>query len=175
MTIDGAAPRAPHHQRLLLICSSRLANFRSHTAVDGRIPLYGFGCKQSAGHSVFPFHSSHGALCVGIEDVLKTYAAVIPTVTLAGPTSFAPIIDKAVEHVKQDFEFTLLMILADGQVTAVKETEDAIIAASKYPLSIVCIGEYAAYLVRCPRCCMAGVAEAVIGPTGVAVRSCDPY
>ena len=34
----------------------------------------------------------------------------------------------------------MLLIVADGQVTAVKETEAAIVEASKYPIAIVVVG-----------------------------------
>lgn len=113
--------------------------------------------------------------CAGLDEVLATYARVIPSVPLAGPTSFAPLIRKAMEHVKKEKEkcLTVLVIIAgkvsptclpsslcrlmhrpvgsipltccapcfaDGQVTAVKETETAIVEASRYPLSIICVG-----------------------------------
>jgi E3 ubiquitin-protein ligase RGLG len=75
-----------------------------------------------------------------MDGVLAAYAARIPTVTLAGPTSFAPIIRAALGHVKKKRDFTILLILADGQVTSVRDTEAAIVDASRYPLSIVVVG-----------------------------------
>jgi E3 ubiquitin-protein ligase RGLG len=116
--------------------STELARFDK----DGKIPVYAFGDKSSSDRSVFPFHTKPEG-CDGFDDVLRAYAARIPTVTLAGPTSFGPIIRKAVEHVKQDKSgFTILVILADGQVTAVRDTEQALVHASHVPLSIVCVG-----------------------------------
>ncbi len=106
---------------------------------------------------------------------------------LAGPTSFKPIIDKAIEIVERQRGYHILWILCDGQVTHERETistciiippfcisnwfvlcvllvrpsvytlhafpqiaravcclylsvAEAIVEASKYPLSIICIG-----------------------------------
>jgi hypothetical protein len=59
---------------------------------------------------------------------------------MSGPTSFAPIIRKAIDIVKVNKSYHILLIICDGAVTNIKDTKDAIIEASKYPLSIVCIG-----------------------------------
>jgi hypothetical protein len=106
---------------------------------DGLIPLYGFGCSKTQEHSVFSFKPNEEP-CLGVEHAIEVYREVMPTVTLAGPTSFAPIIKKAMEIVKKDKQFTIVLIIADGQVTAVKETEAAIVEASKLPIAIICIG-----------------------------------
>ena len=65
-----------------------------------------------------------------------------PRIKLQGGTSFAPAIRKAIELVKEDFEFTICLIIADGCVSAncLKESEDAVVEASNYPISIITIG-----------------------------------
>ncbi|KAF3328193.1 E3 ubiquitin-protein ligase RGLG2-like isoform X3 [Carex littledalei] len=67
-----------------------------------------------------------------------------------GPTSFAPIIDKAVDIViRSGYLYHVLLIIADGQVTASESenlsyqeecTKAAIQKASNFPLSIVLVG-----------------------------------
>ena len=112
-----------------------------HLDVDNLIPVYGFGDKTSADISVFSFAENlPNKVCEGFEEVLECYKKRIPQVPLAGPTSFAPIIRMAIQHIQKFYTFTILLILADGQVTSVQETEAAIVEASKYPLSIICIG-----------------------------------
>lgn len=76
----------------------------------------------------------------GIDQVIHQYRAVTPCVELSGPTSFAPLIEKAINIVKESGEYHILLIISDGCVSDVKTTHQAIVKASKYPLSIICIG-----------------------------------
>jgi len=63
------------------------------------------------------------------------------TMTMSGPTSFAPIINRAIDIVYQLKSYHILLIIADGAIDEGKqETIDAIVKASHYPLSIICIG-----------------------------------
>eukprot|EP00961_Rhodomonas_salina_P210706 2845067-Rhodomonas_salina.2 len=65
-----------------------------------------------------------------------------PTLHLAGPTNFAPVIHKTIETVKEERAYHILVIIADGQIShcCEEETKRAIVEASKYPISIVVIG-----------------------------------
>ncbi|MCL7037491.1 hypothetical protein MKW94_010059 [Papaver nudicaule] len=89
----------------------------------------------------------------GVEEVLERYRELVPQVRLAGPTSFAPIIETAIDIVENSGRrYHVLLIFADGQVTRSCDTEvgdlsrqeqetiDAIVKASAYPLSIVLVG-----------------------------------
>jgi hypothetical protein len=124
------------YQQVISLIGRTLAKFDE----DGLIPVYGFGDLTTKDRSVFGFYENRP--CRGVDEILTRYTEVTPTRTLSGPTSFAPLINKAVEVVKQSGrgEYHILIIIADGQVTSEQETIDAIVKASKFPLSIVMIG-----------------------------------
>ncbi|KAK7387542.1 hypothetical protein VNO78_28425 [Psophocarpus tetragonolobus] len=119
---------------------------------DNLIPCFGFGDASTHDQDVFSFYSEE-RFCNGFEEVLTRYRQIIPYLKLAGPTSFAPIIEMAMTIVEQSGgQYHVLLIIADGQVTRSidtqhgnlspqeKNTIDAIVKASEYPLSIVLVG-----------------------------------
>ena len=106
---------------------------------DHLIPTYGFGDITTKDRAVFSFNT--GELpCRGAQQVLDRYAQIVPSTQLSGPTSFAPAIDKAIEIVKREKSYHILVIIADGQVTNERTTRDAIVRAANYPLSIIVVG-----------------------------------
>ncbi|GAB5360033.1 hypothetical protein AAMO2058_000592700 [Amorphochlora amoebiformis] len=107
---------------------------------DSRIPVFGFGDAKTQDHSVFPLSDCKDGLCNGIPEVLKRYAEITPELKLSGPTSFEPLIEKAIEIVSEKGSYHILLIIADGQVNNVRDTSRAIVKASEYPLSIVMVG-----------------------------------
>ncbi|KAK9276803.1 hypothetical protein L1049_006339 [Liquidambar formosana] len=101
---------------------------------------------------VFSFYPDE-RFCNGFEEVLTRYREIVPHLRLAGPTSFAPIIEMAMTIVEQNNgQYHVLVIIADGQVTRSTDTKpgqlspqeqktiDAIVRASEYPLSIILVG-----------------------------------
>lgn len=106
---------------------------------DGMIPAFYFGDAATTDRRA---EQLGAGACNGFDEVLQRYRATIPRLTLSGPTSFAPIIDKAIELVKRTREYTILLIIADGQVDGrcKDETEAAIVRASAHPLSILIVG-----------------------------------
>jgi E3 ubiquitin-protein ligase RGLG len=76
----------------------------------------------------------------GRPQVLQAYGRTAAQVTLMGPTTFAPLIRKAIDIVRETKTFHVLLIIADGQVDNKQDTIDAIVDASQHPLSIVMIG-----------------------------------
>ncbi len=106
---------------------------------DQYVPVYGFGDHLTADKKVFAFHSYHQPL-VGKQSVLQQYREILPRIQLAGTTSFAPMIYEAVDLVKQSGKYHVLLIIADGAVTEMQKTIDAVMYASNFPLSIVIVG-----------------------------------
>ena len=89
--------------------------------------------------TVFPFFPDERP-CHGVQEILLRYTEVAPHVNMSGPTSFAALVNKAVEIVQKTKQYHILIIIADGQVTSVNETAQANTRASNFPLSIVMVG-----------------------------------
>ncbi|GFS36633.1 Ca(2)-dependent phospholipid-binding protein (copine) family [Actinidia rufa] len=101
---------------------------------------------------VFSFHNDHSP-CHGFEEVLADYKKIVPNLRLSGPTSYAPVVEAAIDIVERSGgQYHVLVIIADGQVTRSVNTGDgelspqegktinSIVNASFYPLSIVLVG-----------------------------------
>ncbi|KAL8170794.1 hypothetical protein V2J09_022598 [Rumex salicifolius] len=119
---------------------------------DSLIPCFGFGDATTHDQNVFSFYPDHRP-CNGFEEALIRYREILPYLKLSGPTSFAPVINAAVDIVESsNGQYHVLVIIADGQVTRGPDiqhgrfspqeqaTIDSIVAASHYPLSIVLVG-----------------------------------
>ncbi|KAJ6737293.1 COPINE FAMILY PROTEIN 1 [Salix viminalis] len=119
---------------------------------DNLIPCFGFGDASTHDKYVFSFYPDNRP-CNGLEEALTRYREIVPHLNLSGPTSFAPIIDAAIDIVKKSGgQYHVLVIIADGQVTRNPDippgrfspqehaTVNSIVAASKYPLSIILVG-----------------------------------
>jgi len=107
---------------------------------DNIIPTYGFGDLRTKDKSVFPLHDPQTQGLEGFEQVIEAYHRVVPTLKFSGPTSFAPLIEKAIEHTQRDGGYHILLIIADGQVTNADANIAAIVRASHFPLSIIMVG-----------------------------------
>mmetsp|Transcript_47093 Transcript_47093/g.111001 ORF Transcript_47093/g.111001 Transcript_47093/m.111001 type:complete len:278 (+) Transcript_47093:434-1267(+) len=131
---DTTGPPNPY-QTVISIVGRTLEAFDD----DRLIPAFGFGDTFTTDKKCFPFFPDRRP-CTGFQEVLERYNYIAPGVQLAGPTNFAPIIWEAISIVKEEHSYHILVIIADGQVTNRQETENAIIKASDYPLSIIVIG-----------------------------------
>ncbi|GMP26427.1 hypothetical protein CsSME_00002865 [Camellia sinensis var. sinensis] len=110
------------------------------------IKLSGFKKKHGLGFSIW--YQSLVRPVTGGPFVQLVYVMV-----QEGPTSFAPIIDAAIDIVERsNGQYHVLVIVADGQVTRNSDTPpgrfssqeqatvNSIVAASQYPLSIILVG-----------------------------------
>jgi E3 ubiquitin-protein ligase RGLG len=136
------------YEKAIAIIGKTLSTFDD----DNLIPCFGFGDSTTHDKHVFSFNSDHRP-CDGFEEALLRYRTIVPHLRLAGPTSFAPIINAAVDIVEESGgQYHVLIIIADGQVTRSVDVADgqqspqeqatveAIVNASSYPLSIVLVG-----------------------------------
>nr|DAD23818.1 TPA_asm: hypothetical protein HUJ06_025281 [Nelumbo nucifera] len=142
----GESPN-PYEQAISII-GRTLSSFDE----DNLIPCFGFGDASTHDQEVFSFYPDNRP-CNGFEEALTRYRELVPQLHLAGPTSFAPIIETAIGIVENSGgQYHVLLIIADGQVTRSVDTEygqlspqeddtiNAIVKASEYPLSIVLVG-----------------------------------
>ncbi|XP_004247214.1 E3 ubiquitin-protein ligase RGLG3 [Solanum lycopersicum] len=119
---------------------------------DNLIPCFGFGDATTHDQHVFSFYPDHRP-CDGFEEALTRYKEIVPYLKLSGPTSFAPIVNAAIDIVEaNNGQYHVLVIIADGQVTRSLDTPhgslspqeqatvNSIVAASEYPLSIILVG-----------------------------------
>lgn len=138
----------PYQQVLDIMCPA-LRQFDD----DGMIPAYGFGDNHTTNRGVFSLmqdSAGRDAPCYELEGVKGAYDVVVQryndgdrTYRMSGPTSFAPMIRKAIEIVQRERSYHILIIVCDGAIDSKADEEatiQAIIDASHYPLSIICIG-----------------------------------
>ncbi|KAJ3688729.1 hypothetical protein LUZ61_017893 [Rhynchospora tenuis] len=136
------------YEQAITIVGKALAPFDE----DNLIPCFGFGDATTHDYGVFSFHADNSP-CHGFEEVLACYRKIVPHLKLSGPTSFAPVVEAAVDIVERSGgQYHVLVIIADGQVTRSvdtsagelspqeKKTIDSIVMASNYPLSIILVG-----------------------------------
>jgi hypothetical protein len=133
--VAAGADRNPYERAIATIART-LAPFDE----DGLIPAYVFGDVETKNTCVKSLRPD-GRVCRGLDEVLTTYRTEAPKWMLSGPTCFAPAIRKAMKIVKDSGnQFHVLVIIADGQVTVMEKTVQALREASSLPLAIVVIG-----------------------------------
>ncbi len=126
-------------------CCGVISNYDS----DQLFPVFGYGAKvdpkiDTVSHC-FPVNMTNDPNIFKVEGILSSYRTLIqnPSVKLHGPTHFAPIIKictQLAKNVKSSMSYSILMILTDGMINDWEDTVDAIVEASKIPLSIIIIG-----------------------------------
>jgi E3 ubiquitin-protein ligase RGLG len=132
-------PQWPNpYQQAITIISRTLAPFDA----DQKYPVFGFGDTNTQDKSVFDISLGEG-YCTGVEQVMQAYKAILPSIKMDGPTSFAPAIEKALNIVHaSNGSYHLLIIITDGFITEDLESlNKAVLAkASLFPLSIIIVG-----------------------------------
>lgn len=126
-------------------CVSTIANYDT----DQQFPVFGYGAKVDPKNDqvshCFPINMTNDPNIFQVKGILDCYRNCIQnsTIKLHGPTHFAPIIKlctQIAKNVKNYSTYSILMILTDGMINDWEETTDAVVEASKYPLSIIIVG-----------------------------------
>uniref|UniRef100_A0A8C3GAR9 Copine-3 n=1 Tax=Cyclopterus lumpus TaxID=8103 RepID=A0A8C3GAR9_CYCLU len=109
---------------------------------DKLFPAFGFGAKLPPDYQV----SSPTNQSQRIDGIIEAYRMVMPQLKLSGPTNFSPIINHVASIAAQGAQsnsasqYFVLLILTDGEITDLDQTRDAIVRASRLPLSIIIVG-----------------------------------
>ncbi|GBG84778.1 hypothetical protein CBR_g39155 [Chara braunii] len=82
---------------------------------------------------------------MGVQGVLEAYEKARNVVSLAGPTLFTPVITRSSQmaeaHMREGrLKYSVLLIITDGIINDMESTMDALVAASRLPLSILIVG-----------------------------------
>ncbi|XP_039194015.1 copine-6 [Crotalus tigris] len=117
---------------------------------DKRFPAFGFGARIppdfEVSHDFAINFDPKNPECEKILGVIEAYKRCLPQIELYGPTNVAPIISKvagpAAEEEKsgRPTKYRVLLILTDGVVSDMPEACDAVVRASRLPLSIIIVG-----------------------------------
>ncbi|XP_066483153.1 copine-6 [Tiliqua scincoides] len=117
---------------------------------DKQFPAFGFGARVppdfEVTHDFAINFDPENPKCERISGVIEAYKRCLPQIQLYGPTNVAPIINKvaapAAEEEKTQLptKYRVLLILTDGVVSDMPEACDAVVRASRLPLSIIIVG-----------------------------------
>lgn len=87
----GARERSSQQQNPYEYVLENICETMSAFDDDNHIPCYGFGDVTTRNQKVFSFKNDQQP-CYGLQEVRALYRNLLPNISLAGPTSFAPII-----------------------------------------------------------------------------------
>uniref|UniRef100_F6YK89 Copine 3 n=1 Tax=Monodelphis domestica TaxID=13616 RepID=F6YK89_MONDO len=117
---------------------------------DKMFPAFGFGAQIPPQWQVsheFPLNfNSESPFCNGIQGIIDAYRTCLPQIRLYGPTNFSPIINHvarfaaAATQQQTASQYFVLLIITDGVITDLDQTRQAIVNASKLPMSIIIVG-----------------------------------
>ncbi|XP_072259747.1 copine-1 isoform X2 [Pyxicephalus adspersus] len=117
---------------------------------DKLFPAFGFGAQVppnwQVSHEFALNFNPTNPYCSGVQGIVDAYRQALPQVRLYGPTNFSPIINHVIRFAaaaaqqKTAAQYFVLLIITDGEITDLNDTRNAIVQASKLPLSIIIIG-----------------------------------
>lgn len=113
---------------------------------DKLFPALGFGARMSDGsvHHEFALNfNPSNPFCSGVDGVLQAYYTSLKNVQLYGPTNFSPVINHVARFataIQDGSQYFVLLIITDGIITDMQQTQQAIVNASRLPMSIIIVG-----------------------------------
>jgi hypothetical protein len=119
--------------------------------LDGNVPCYGYGAQMPTGQVAhcFALNGNPAAPgCAGVPGIVAAYRQALTTVRLSGPTCFSPVISAACDMAQATLrdppnaplKYFILLIITDGEIMDMDQTLNAIVRASRLPLSLIIVG-----------------------------------
>lgn len=117
---------------------------------DKLFPALGFGAQLPPDWKVhhdfaLNFNPSN-PFCTGIEGIVAAYHFCLQNIRLYGPTNFSPIINHVASFAHtasgsaSASEYYVLLIITDGVISDMEATREAIVKASRLPMSVIIVG-----------------------------------
>ncbi|XP_046858060.1 copine-7-like isoform X2 [Xenia sp. Carnegie-2017] len=115
---------------------------------DKMFPAYGFGAKlppnyDRVAHDFALNFNPNNPSCQEIAGVVSAYQNCISCIELYGPTNVSPIINliaKSAEKLVGTSSYLVLLLLTDGVLSDMSDAIDALVRASKLPMSVIIVG-----------------------------------
>ncbi|XP_019366540.1 PREDICTED: copine-1 isoform X1 [Gavialis gangeticus] len=117
---------------------------------DKLFPAFGFGAQVppnfQISHEFALNFNPNNPYCEGVQGIVDAYRQALPQIQLYGPTNFSPIINHVARFAAQAAQqriaaqYFILLIITDGEITDLDETRQAIVSASKLPMSVIIVG-----------------------------------
>ena len=138
--IGGNIPNL--YEKVIKTCGEIVAYYDS----DQLFPVFGYGAILPQTNQVnhcFNLNFQVDPHVYTIDGVINVYRDSLKFLRLYGPTFFAPIIQKTIQHCinkKNEQFYYILMILTDGMINDMNETIDALVEASFLQVSVIIVG-----------------------------------
>lgn len=137
-----------NYQHLTERCVRSVGEIISNYNSCNSYPTLGFGAEVDGKlKNCFPLSLNMNNPCVkGIDGIVNTFHEAIGNNKFkrCGPTLFSPVIKYASRYAIQSFEknrsYSVLVILTVGNINDMQDTIDALVDASRLPLSIILVG-----------------------------------
>ena len=115
---------------------------------DQLFPVWGFGADNvpdNFNRMCFPINFKEDPKIATINGVMKEYRNCLKKITFSESAEFSPVIQNFTKMIEDDKEhmneyYYILLLLTDGKYDDREKTIDAIVKASKLPMSIILVG-----------------------------------
>ena len=137
--------RMNRYEEAIKYCGDIVAYYDS----DQLFPAFGFGADNvpnKYNRMCFPINFKDDPNIEKIDGVLEEYKKCLEKITLSEPSEFTPVIKHITaiieeeENIENNNNYHILLLLTDGKYNDREKTIDAIVEASKLPMSIIIIG-----------------------------------